>query len=198
MEIHLIYKGSSSCAPLLEIPAQALGSSNYPAQDLLCIPQDHFFLVGYLWDRRPASFCLSLVFLYFPFSLANRYFNDPSRHWLNALRADTLVSSQGMSKALRDTIACLEKGLLISWGRALASLIVCSLYWPEAEVHFPGLSWAIAIETHYRPKPEITLGLIGITLVLPMCGLSVYFPNPARNCFIPPLKSPYSFINMSH
>lgn len=175
MEIHLLSKGSNFWAPLLESPAQVPGSFTSSAQHLMHILQDHFFLVEYLWDGRPASFYLSLVSLNSPSTLSNRILSqasmsvdEPCRHWLNALRAVTLVTSQGMLRYIRMSREATASVIRKSHCLTANVLLILTRSWDTLSKR---LSWVITIKHHQVPKPEMALGLIGNTLVLPMWGL---------------------------
>lgn len=175
MEIHLL--SNHFWAPLFESPAQVPGSFTSSTQHLMHILQDHFFLVEYLWDGRPTSFYLSLVSLNSPFSLSSRLLSQasmsvdgPYRHWLNALRAVTLVTSQGVLRYIRMSREATAGVMRNSHCLTANVLPILTRSWDTLSKR---LFWVITIEHHQVPKPEMALGLIGNTLVLPMWGLGV-------------------------
>lgn len=135
--------------------------------DSLCLSQDHIFLAVLQWDGKPTSFGLSLISLSSPFSLSRRLYHlaninmgELSRDCLKALRAvgavTTLVTSQGLPRALQDTIECSDKELFLSPETGFAFLLKFSLHWTEAEL--PILETLLEHKYWSPPfqKPEIS------------------------------------------
>jgi hypothetical protein len=89
--------------------------------DSLCLSQDYIFLASLQRDGKPASLGISLISLNSQFSLSRRHLHhlaNINMDFLKALRAvgvvTTLVKSQGLPRALKDTIECSDKELLMS------------------------------------------------------------------------------------
>ena len=139
VEILLLPRSSNCFAPLLERAAQATLARRLNNYFPLLTPHtlDHIIRPSLLSDERHASFFLSLVSLpsTLPlpqslFSWVNMSIEVCSRHWLRHwVRSYNTCDIREDSKNSPGDNRMFKEGLLMTWGTAIVSPLMFSLYW---------------------------------------------------------------------